>query len=93
MPPAGTETPNRLTLFVAEDGSLSYELVSRKAGTSIGKIDINKPLATGWADWQLKIEKVMPHAESWMDFAPMKSSKAGELAAKFDIVMGVTPEV
>jgi len=74
MPPAGSETPNRLTLFVAEDGLLSYELVSRKTGASTGKIDINKPLATGWADWQLKIDKTMPHAEPWMDFAPIKTS-------------------
>src|SRR6266487_1069273 len=74
MPPAGTETPNRLTLFVAADRSFSYELVSRKTGASTGKIDIDKPLATGWADWQLKIDKLMPHAEPWMDFAPMKTS-------------------
>jgi len=74
MPPAGSETPNRLTLFITDDGLLSYELVSRKAGASIGKIDLNIPIATGWADWQLKIDKVMPHAEPWMDFAPMKTS-------------------
>src|SRR5947208_5668171 len=28
-----------------------------------------------------------------VDFAPVQGSRAGELAAKFDIVMGVTPEV
>ncbi len=28
-----------------------------------------------------------------IDFAPLKESKAGELAAKFDIVLGVTPEM
>ena len=27
-----------------------------------------------------------------IDFAPIKESKIGELAAKFDIVLGVTPE-
>jgi protocatechuate 3,4-dioxygenase beta subunit len=27
-----------------------------------------------------------------IDFAPLKGSKAGELAAKFDIVLGLTPE-
>jgi len=27
-----------------------------------------------------------------VDFAPMKGAKAGELAAKFDLVLGVTPE-
>jgi len=28
-----------------------------------------------------------------VDFAPVKGSRAGELAAKFDIVMGLTPEM
>ena len=28
-----------------------------------------------------------------VDFAPVPNAKAGELAAKFDIVMGFTPEV
>ena len=27
-----------------------------------------------------------------VDFAPMKGARAGELAARFDIVLGVTPE-
>ena len=27
-----------------------------------------------------------------VDFAPMQKAKAGELAAKFDIVLGETPE-
>ena len=80
MPPAGSEPPNRLTLFITDDGSLNYELVSRKAGASTGKIDIDKPLATGWADWQLKIDKVMPHAEAWMDFAPTKMSTSSPAA-------------
>jgi len=28
-----------------------------------------------------------------VDFAPVKASRAGELAARFDIVLGITPEV
>ena len=27
-----------------------------------------------------------------IDFAPMKDSRIGELAAKFDIILGFTPE-
>jgi len=72
MPSPDEPAPNQLTLFIANDGGISYELVSRKAGTSTGKIDIGKPLATGWADWQLAIDKVLPHAEQWMDFRPEK---------------------
>lgn len=79
MPAPGQEAPNHLTFFMANDGAITYELVSRKAGESSGKIDIDNPLTTGWADWQLKIDKVMPHAEPWTDFAPAKSDEATDL--------------
>lgn len=72
MPAVGEDAPNQLTLFIGDGSAITYELVSRKAGKSSGKIDINQPLATGWADWQLKIDNVMPHAEQWMDFTPAK---------------------
>lgn len=76
MPPAGGEAPNHLTFFIADDGSLTYELLSRKNGKSSGKLEVSKPLTTGWADWELTIDKVMPHAEQWLDFTPMKSAAA-----------------
>ena len=79
MPAPGAEVPNHLTFFVADDGALSYELISRKTGTTSGRIDINQALTTGWADWKLKIDQVMPHAEQWMDFLPAKSDDASEL--------------
>ena len=67
MPAPGEATPNHLTLFVADD-AITYELVSRKNGKSTGKLEVNQPLATGWADWQLTIDRTMPHAASSMDF-------------------------
>jgi hypothetical protein len=73
MPAPGDEAPNHLTLFIADDGVITYELVSRKTGKSSGKIELNNPLATGWADWQLDIDKTMPHAQQWIDFKPVKS--------------------
>jgi hypothetical protein len=76
MPASGEETPNHLTLFIADDGTISYELASRKNGKSSGKIELNKPLPTGWADWQLTIDKTMPHASSSMDFNPVNSETA-----------------
>jgi hypothetical protein len=78
MPAPGEETPNHLTLFIAEDGTISYDLTSRKNGKSTGKIDLNKPLLTGWADWQLTIDKTMPHAASSMDFNPVNSETASK---------------
>jgi hypothetical protein len=75
----GEQAPNHLTLFIGDDGALSYNLVSRTAGASSGKIDIDQPLSTGWADWQLKIDKVMPHAEQWMDFVPAKGEQTRDL--------------
>ena len=70
---------NHLTIFVSDDGSLSYELQSRRNGASSGALDLNKPLPTGWADWQLTADKVLPHAEQWMDFTPAKNVEAKDL--------------
>jgi hypothetical protein len=91
MPQPGEEAPNHLTLFIADDGAISYELLSRKSGKSSGKIDINRPLATGWADWQLKIDNVLPHAEQWMDFTPVKAESAA--TATKDLPDGVRVRV
>ena len=93
MPAAGEEAPNHLTLFIANDGALTYELVSRKAGKSSGKIEINKPLTTGWADWQLNIDKVMPHAEEWMDFTPATSAPTSTSTASAELPDGVRVRV
>ncbi|HJT82708.1 MAG TPA: hypothetical protein VJ719_16040 [Chthoniobacterales bacterium] len=73
MPAEGEAAPNHLTLFVAGDGAITYELVSRKNGTSSGKLDLNQPLATGWADWQLVVDKFLPQADHWMEFNPVKA--------------------
>src|SRR4051812_2991418 len=77
MPAPGENTPNNLTLFTADDGAITYQLVSRKNGNSSGKLELNKPLTTGWADWQLVVDKALPHAEHWMDFSPVKSESTG----------------
>jgi len=76
MPTAGTTPPNHLTLFIADDGSVSYDLASRKLGHSTGKLEPNKPLTTGWADWQLTLDRTMPHAQEWMDFSPAAAAAA-----------------
>jgi hypothetical protein len=73
MPAPGEQTPNHLTLFIADDDTISYELTSRKNGKSSGKIELNEPLPTGWADWQLTIDKTMPHAVTSIDFNPINS--------------------
>src|SRR5437764_1600699 len=78
MPAPGGEAPDHLPLFIADDGAITHELISRKNGKSSGKIDMNKPLPTGWADWQLVVDKSMLHAGQWMDFAPVASTATTE---------------
>ncbi|MFL6513958.1 MAG: hypothetical protein ACJ8M1_02935 [Chthoniobacterales bacterium] len=80
MPASGESAPNNLTLFMADDGTITYQLVSRKNGQSSGKLELNKPLTTGWADWQLVVDKTLPHAEHWMDFNPVKGDGAAAAA-------------
>ena len=67
---------NRLTLFIADDGVITYELHSRKAVRSTGRLEPNAPLATGWADWQLVVDRTIPNAEHWMEFAPARPEQA-----------------
>jgi hypothetical protein len=90
MPAPGEEAPNHLTLFVADDGAITYELASRKNGKSSGKIDLNKSLTTGWADWQLVVDKTMPGAQPQMDFTPAKSEQTSAASsAAADLPDGV----
>ncbi|HKP01795.1 MAG TPA: hypothetical protein VJU77_00405 [Chthoniobacterales bacterium] len=77
MPGPGEAALNHLTLFIADDGSISYDLASRKAGPSTGKLEVNTPLPTGWADWQLTVDRTLPHAEEWMDFVPTTAASTG----------------
>ncbi len=76
MPVPGATPPNHLTLFIADDGSVTYDLASRKVGNSTGKLEPDKPLTTGWADWQLTLDRTMPHAQEWMDFHPAANAPA-----------------
>jgi hypothetical protein len=89
MPAPGESAPNHLTLFIADDGAITYELASRQNGKSSGKIDLNQPLATGWADWQLIVDKTMPHAQQRMDFTPVKSEQTSATSAAADLPDGV----
>jgi hypothetical protein len=89
MPAPGEQAPNHLALFIAADGAITYELTSRKTGKSSGKIELNKPLATGWSDWQLNIDKVMPHAQQRIDFTPVKSEQTLTSSAAADLPDGV----
>ncbi len=89
MPAPGGEAPNHLTLFIADGGAITYELASRKNDKSSGKIDMNKPLPTGWADWQLIVDKAMPHAGQWMDFAPVREERTSNPRAAADWPDGV----
>ena len=89
MPAPGEATANHLTLFVADDGAITYELVSRKNGKSSGKLDLNQPLATGWADWQFVIDKTMPKAQAHMDFMPLRSMQESAPRAEADLPDGI----
>src|SRR5437870_8164033 len=94
MPAPGEEAPNHLTLFIADDGAITYKLASRKNGKSSGKLELNKPLPTGWADWQLVIDKTMPSAQPQMHFASLKSDQTpASSSATGDLPDGVRVRV
>jgi hypothetical protein len=95
MPAPGQETQNHLTLFIADDGAITYELASRKNGKSSGALELNKPLPTGWADWHLVVDKTMPSAQPQTDFTPVKSDQTSPntFGATSDLPDGVRVRV
>jgi hypothetical protein len=94
MPAPGEQASNHLTLFVADNGTITYELASRKNGKSSGKLELNKPLPTGWADWQLVVDTTMPSAQPQMDFTPLKSEQtSASSSAAADLSDGVRVRV
>ena len=72
-----SQAKNHLTIYAAPDGSLTYELSSRLAGLSSGKLELNKPLPTGWADWALTADQFIPQAEERFDAHPATADSRG----------------
>ncbi len=71
LPAVEDDSANRATLFLAENGTLSYELSSRQNGRSTGTLAPGAPLATGWADWQFTVDQILPHAEAATAYRPV----------------------
>jgi hypothetical protein len=93
MPAPGEGAPNHLTFFIADDGAVTYELASRKTGKSSGKIELNNPLTTGWADWQLVVDKTMPSAQARMDFTPVTPGQRPAFSADGNLPDGIRVRV
>jgi len=74
---AATEAPNELTLFIDEAGVVSYELSSRKLGRSAGTLPSGEPLATGWADWALRVGEVITSAVPSFEATPVAEQRMG----------------
>lgn len=66
---------NYVTVYYDETGTLTYELSSRKTGITHGILEVGKPLPTGWADWQLLLDQVLPSAGMRMVVAPALEGK------------------
>lgn len=68
---SGDASPNRLDLFVDDQGTLTYHLFSRKQGESRGVLRPEEPLPTGWADWTATAAAFVPRAEEDATFRPL----------------------
>lgn len=73
---------NQAFVFVAPDGALTYELRATSTGVPLkGTLELNKPINTGWADWQLQVTEVLPRAVEFTRFFPHTGKKPTKLEA------------
>lgn len=75
---AKPSSENYLILSYTNASELNYRLSSRKHGLSQGKLEMGKPLKTGWADWTLTIEQVLTNAILETVFEPKTGKKFSE---------------
>ena len=76
---APTEGANQALVFVATDGTMSYEL--RASATTIpvkGILKSGEAINTGWADWTLTAIESLPRAVEFTKFAPAPDKKGGK---------------
>ena len=73
--PAGADPAlppgDRAIIYLAEDGKLSYYVQNKAGAIGRGDLEAGKPVATGWGNWQMEVEQVMPQAVPTTDFKPI----------------------
>ena len=62
---------DRAIIYLAEDGKLSYYVQNKAGVVGRGDLEAGKPVATGWGNWQMEVEQVMPQAVATTDFKPI----------------------
>ncbi len=71
---------NQAIVFVAPDGSMSYELrASATAAPVKGVLKPGEPINTGWADWTLTAFESIPRAVEFTKFSPAPEEKGGKM--------------
>lgn len=63
----------RFIVYAGED--LSYQLFTGQEEPLSGKLELNQPVATGWADWTATLLEVIPSASGYNDFLPQPDSE------------------
>ena len=71
LSPAGSG--NRAEVFCDDAGNLTYTL---NPGAIRGTLTAGQAVATGWADWQLTVAEVLPHAVEAADFQPLAEGQS-----------------
>ncbi len=67
---------NEALVFVAPDGGVTYELKSSSSPAPLkGFLEMGKAINTGWADWMLSVEQVLPRAVEFTQFSPHTGKK------------------
>ncbi|HEX4139723.1 MAG TPA: cytochrome c biogenesis protein ResB [Candidatus Methylacidiphilales bacterium] len=62
---------DRAVIYLSEGGKLSYYLQTKHGDVSQGALEPGKPLATGWGNWQMEVEQIVPQAVPSTDFKPI----------------------
>jgi hypothetical protein len=65
---------DRAVIYLSGQGNLSYYLQNGKGEVSRGTLEVGKPTATGWRNWQIEVAQVLPRAVPSTEFKPISKS-------------------
>ncbi len=84
-PPDDASVANQATLYLDDTGAVTYVLKSSATVQPVtGALTPKQEINTGWADWQLSVDSVLPQAIEYTAFRPVanvvKPSSGGGLS-------------
>ena len=72
--PSDLPAGDRAIVYLADNGKLTYLVQDKFGNLHRGDLEVGKPVATSWSDWQMEVLQFIPQATPTTDFTPLEKT-------------------